>query len=68
VQNLLLGATAAGLASYWGSCPEQAQAAVAVLCGFDEGSHVTAIIYLGWASSTVEAPTRPVPAIARIGG
>ena len=59
VQNLLLGATARGLASYWGSCPEVAQNAVRELCGFEHGTHITALIYLGWANGSVEAPARP---------
>jgi nitroreductase len=66
VQNVLLGATAAGLASYWGSCPAHANDAVAELCGFDADTHIVAIIYLGWASSSVEAPRRPEPTITRI--
>jgi nitroreductase len=61
VQNLLLAATAAGLASYWGSCPKGAESAVTSLCGWDPGTHVSGLIYLGWASSTVAAPERPEP-------
>lgn len=68
VQNLLLGATAAGLASYWGSCPKGAEDAVAELCGFEAGSHVTAIIYLGWAEGSVEAPPRPPVVLTVIDG
>jgi nitroreductase len=59
IQNLLLGATAHGLASYWGSCPYGANDAVADLCGFDVGTHIAAIIYLGWATDTVTPPERP---------
>jgi nitroreductase len=59
IQNVLLAATAAGVASYWGSCPKGANDPVAGLCGFEPGTHVSAIIYLGWASSTVEIPQRP---------
>jgi nitroreductase len=59
VQTMLLAATAHGLASYWGSCPKGANDAVASLCGFDPGTHVTAIIYLGWATEQVAAPERP---------
>lgn len=61
IQNLLLAATAAGLASYWGSCPKGADGVVAALCGWPAGTHVTAIVYLGWASSDVQAPERPAP-------
>ncbi len=63
IQNLLLAATAAGLASYWGSCPKGADHAVTDLCGWPTGTHVTAIVYLGWASTEVQAPDRPAPDI-----
>jgi nitroreductase len=59
VQNILLGATALGLASYWGSCPKGANEVVSDLCGFPADTFVVAIIYLGWASETVVAPARP---------
>jgi nitroreductase len=61
VQNLLLAATSVGLASYWGSCPKGANGVVAELCGWDPGTHVTALIYLGWATTDVTAPERPAP-------
>jgi nitroreductase len=64
IQNLMLAATAAGLATYWGSCPKGANDAVAQWCGFDDGSTVVALIYLGWASSKVSAPERPAPLIS----
>jgi nitroreductase len=54
VQNLMLAATTRGLATYWGSCPKGAnEPDIAVVC----------IMYLGWATSTVEAPERPQPSI-----
>ena len=59
VQNILLGATSLGLASYWGSCPKGANEVVSHLCGFPADTFVVAIIYLGWASETVVAPARP---------
>ncbi|MEZ5218587.1 MAG: nitroreductase family protein [Ilumatobacteraceae bacterium] len=59
IQNLLLGATALGLASYWGSCPKGANDAVAMLSDFPVGTHVTAIVYLGWRTGAVQAPLRP---------
>jgi nitroreductase len=63
IQNLLLGATAAGLATYWGSCAKGANDAVAGWCGFDDGTHISALIYVGWPSSVVVAPDRPAPII-----
>ncbi len=59
VQNILLAATAHGLATYWGSCPKGANDPVAELCGFESGTHITAIIYLGWPTDTVARPDRP---------
>ena len=59
VQNLLIGATALGLATYWGSCPDGAHGPVGELCGFEADTHISALIYLGWATTEVEAPIRP---------
>jgi nitroreductase len=60
VQNLLLAACTHGLAGYWGSCPKGANDPVAALCGFEAGTHVMAIIYLGWADgSPMAVPQRP---------
>ncbi len=62
IQNLLLAATTAGLATYWGSCPKGANDAVAGLCGWAPAStHVSALIYLGWATTAVAPPERPAP-------
>ena len=66
VQNFMLGATARGIATYWGSCPKGADADVARLCGFDAGSKIAGIIYVGWASSAVEPPVRPAPIVNRL--
>ena len=59
IQNILLAATAHGLASYWSTCPKGANDVVVELCDFEPGTHITGLIYLGWATSTVEAPKRP---------
>ena len=63
IQNLMLAATAAGLATYWGSCPKGANDPVATFCSFEPDTHITSLIYCGWASSTVAAPDRPAPPI-----
>jgi nitroreductase len=60
IQNLLLGATAAGLASYWGSAAYPTGPALLDCCGFGPTSRVNALIYLGWPSSQPEPPLRPV--------
>jgi nitroreductase len=67
VQNFLLAATAAGLATFWGSCPKGANDAVAEWCGFADQTFVVALIYVGWASTAVAAPERPAPPITYLG-
>jgi nitroreductase len=63
IQNFMLAATARGLATYWGSCPKGANDPVAQFCGFEPDTTVVCIMYLGWATSTVEAPERPQPPV-----
>jgi nitroreductase len=63
IQIMLLAATEQGLASYWGSCPKGANDVVAELCGFEPGTHISALIYMGWATTTVESPGRPAPEV-----
>ena len=57
VENLLLGATAAGLASFWSSGVPEADAAVAELAGWEDG-HVDRrrSIYLGWPDGDGRRP------------
>ncbi len=61
IEIMLLAATAHGLASYWSSCPKGANDTVADICGFEPGTHITGLIYLGWATSSIEPPRRPAP-------
>ena len=61
IQIMLLAATEQGLASYWSTCPKGANDVVAELCGFEPETHISALIYLGWATSTVEVTGRPAP-------
>lgn len=61
VQNLLLGATAAGLASYWGSGAVLGLDSVRTLCGFAPTDTIVALIYLGYPTGEVAIPPRPVP-------
>jgi nitroreductase len=58
IQNILLGATSLGLASFWSSCPKGVNDDVANFCGFRTGSHITAMIYLG-------RPQRQAPVVER---
>ena len=66
IEIMLLAATAHGLASYWSSCPKGANDTVADICGFEPGTHITGLIYLGWATSSIEPPSRPAPEIRHI--
>jgi len=59
IQNILLAATAAGLATFWSSCPIVAMEAVVELCGFPPGSTVVGLVYLGWPASSAAIPPRP---------
>jgi nitroreductase len=61
IEIMLLAATAHGLASYWSSCPKGANDTVVDICGFEPGTHITGLIYLGWATSSIEPPRRPAP-------
>jgi nitroreductase len=67
VQNILLGATAAGLASFWSTAPLIDSAEALELCGFAEGDRIVAIVYLGWPNAELQAPERPSPPIRQIG-
>jgi nitroreductase len=63
IQNMLLGATAMGLGSFWSSCPKGANDDVAKHCGWPEGTHITAMLYLGWPNRDIPDRERPAPAI-----
>ncbi len=66
IQNILLAATARGLASFWSSCPRGANDTVVDFCGFSEGSSVVGIIYLGRPTKFLDAPDRPAPHLRAI--
>ena len=67
IQTFLLGATAAGLASYWSSAPVTDAPSVAALSGFEPGTRIISVIYLGWPSGhNVEVPVRPAIAMAHV--
>ena len=59
IQNLLLGATALGLASFWSTPALTQPPRVLELCGFEPDDRIVGIIYLGWAERTCAAPERP---------
>lgn len=59
IQNLLLGATTLGLASFWSSPPARRGRRTLSLCGFPDTAELVAVIYLGWPNGSVEVPERP---------
>jgi nitroreductase len=59
IQNLLLGATALGLSSFWSSPPSRRGRRTLDLCGFPSTAELVGVIYLGWPSGTAETPERP---------
>jgi len=63
VENLLLGATALGLASYWSTGEIATVAGVKRLAGFDERDQVVAVIYLGWPTAPLPPPPKVAPPI-----
>ncbi len=63
IQNILLAATAEGLASYWGTGAICDAPAVKSFCGFDVDDTVLGAIYLGWPMGDVPVPSRRPPVI-----
>ena len=59
IQNMLLGATALGLATYWGTAPLIDSPRVLELCAFDPDVRLINVMYVGWATTALEAPARP---------
>lgn len=66
IQNLLLGATTLGLASFWSTPALTRPPTVLDLCGFDPTDRIVAMIYLGWAQGTTPTPDRPPVELRRI--
>ena len=67
IQTLLLGATAAGLASYWSTGAAMTSTRLHEFCGFDHSDTVVGLIYLGWPTGTPPPINRPAPEVIRIG-
>ncbi len=59
IQNLLLGATALGLASFWSTPALTQPSSVLDLCGFESDDRLVGMIYLGWAAQPCPTPERP---------
>jgi nitroreductase len=67
VQNLLLGASAAGLAALWSSPPVVDGRRVLELCGFGPTAELVALVYLGHPTAAPPPADRPLPTVNRIG-
>jgi nitroreductase len=66
VENLLLGATALGLASYWSTGEIAGVVGVKKLAGFGQRDQLVAVIYLGWPAAPLPAPPKVAPPITVI--
>ncbi|MCU0311751.1 MAG: nitroreductase [Acidimicrobiales bacterium] len=67
VQTLLLGATAAGLATLWSTGAAARSRRIIELCGFSGDDTLVGLVYLGWPVSEPTAPAeRPAPAVAHL--
>ena len=59
IQNLMLGATALGVATFWSTPALTRPRRVLDLCGFDADDRLVGIVYLGWSAGARESPERP---------
>ena len=66
VQNLLLGATAAGLASHWATGTWMDDDDVKALAGLAPDDELVALVYLGWPTGDVPTVERPEPAVVHV--
>ena len=67
VQNLLLGATAAGLASFWSTAPLIDSPRALELCGFEPDVRLVGVVYLGWPTAVPNPPVRPGATVRHLG-
>ena len=63
VENLLLGAAAAGLACLWSSPPAVLAPRTCALAEFAPDSELLAVIYVGWPASPPPSADRPEPSV-----
>lgn len=67
IENLLLGATTLGLASFWSTPALTQPPRTLELCRFEPDDRLVGVIYLGWAAQQAgPSPDRPIPAITHI--
>lgn len=68
IQNLLLGATALGLASFWSTPALTQPKGTLELCGFAPDDRIVGVVYLGWADREAPPQERLTPSITHIDG
>lgn len=66
IQTLLLGATAAGLASLWSTGAAVDAPGVAAACGLEPTDRIVGLVYLGWPVEGAPAIERPEPDVERV--
>jgi nitroreductase len=67
IQNVLLAATAVGLATFWSTPALPRPPRVLDLCGFGPGDRIVGVLYVGWATDRSPSPTEhPPPCVAHI--
>lgn len=66
IQTLLLGATAAGLASYWSTGAAMTSVRLRDFCGFNATDTIVGLVYLGWPIGDPPPIDRPAPESLRI--
>lgn len=66
IQTILLGATAAGLASYWSTGAAMTSARVRTFCGFDPTDTMVGLLYLGWPTDSPASIERPTPEVVHL--
>jgi nitroreductase len=67
VQTLLLGATAAGLATLWSTGAAARSRRISELCGFGPDDTLVGLVYVGWpVSEPAEPAERPDPTLTRL--
>ena len=65
-ESTRLGATAAGLASFWSSPPTRAAPTALALVGFEPDTQLVGVVYLGWPAGEASPPARPELVITRV--
>ncbi len=66
IENLLLGARAAGLTSFWASPPACPVPLALAECGLAADTELVGLVYLGWPTGEPATPERPPLDVVRI--